>query len=104
MAYQGTTSTSPNSLALTVQGIAWSSSNVTGGKAKIQPRSWIYASTHVSSDIGGVNFFGTDPRNMGIQVGDVLTHYAATAVFTHMALNVGATTSLFSTGAAYASS
>lgn len=86
MAYAGTTSTSPNPPRLVGQGI-------TGY------RSWIYVSTHISSDITAVNFF-TDGKNLGMKVADGLIHVTSTGgiITSHSVLAVGATTTDLSVG------
>jgi hypothetical protein len=95
MAYQGTTSTAPNVPQLVTQGIAFSSSNVTGtvGIQRGGPRTWVYTSTHISSDIEAVNFF-TDGKALGFQVGDLLIHTGSTTfvITSHTVVAVGATT------------
>lgn len=95
MAYAGTTSTSPNPPVLVTQGIAFSSSNVTGtaGIQRGQPRQWIYVSTHISSDIEAVNFF-TDGLDLGMQLGDQVVHVGSTTYImtSHTVVAVGSTT------------
>lgn len=93
MAYQGTTSTSPNPPFLVTQTLAYSSSNVTGSTTpKGVPRTWSYASTHISSDIEAVNFF-TDGEALGMKVGDYLVHRDPNFVLTsHAVIAVGSTT------------
>ena len=99
MAYQGTTSTSPNPPFLVTQAMAYSSSNVTGSTLpKGLPRSWIYTSTHISSDIAAVNFF-TDGLQLGMKPGDLLYHRDPNLVITsHSVLVVGSTTTDISVG------
>lgn len=93
MAYAGTTSTSPNVPMLVTQGMAYSSSNVTGStEPRGMPRTWHYASTHISSDISAPNFF-TDGLELGFKVGDLLIHRNAAFVITaHTVVAVGSTT------------
>ena len=93
MAYQGTTSTSPNVPNVIAQGITRGSTNT------YVPRSWIYNSTHISSDVSAVNFF-TDGNELGMRLGDTLiavesTTYIATM---HTCVAVGSTTTDFSVG------
>ena len=95
MAYLSSTTTSPNVPNLVTQGIAFSSSNVSG-TAGVQaglPRQWIYVSTHISSDIEAVNFF-TDGRDLGFQLGDQLVHVGSTTyvMTSHTVVAVGSTT------------
>lgn len=101
MAYQGTTSTSPNVPQLVTQGIAFSSSSVTGsvGISRGGPRTWVYTSTHISSDIEAVNFF-TDGKALGLQVGDLLIHTNSTTfvITGHTVVAVGSTTTDLGTG------
>ncbi len=95
MAYQGTTSTSPNVPQLVTQGVAFSSSNVTGtaGIQRGGPRVWVYTSTHISSDIEAANFF-TDGQKLGMKVGDQLVHTGSTTfvITSHTVVAVGSTT------------
>lgn len=86
MAYAGTTSTSPNPPILQAQQIAG-------------PRTWVYKSTHISSDISAANFF-TDGLELGMKVGDQLLHYTSTGgiITSHSVLVVGATTTDISVG------
>ncbi len=90
MAYAGTTAVTPQVPQMHQQ-------SITG------QRSWIYVSTHISSDIEAANFF-TDGKKLGMKPGDFLTHIsvsslplastAATAgvVTMHQVLVVGSTT------------
>lgn len=96
MAYLSSTTTSPNVPYLVTQGIAYSSSNVTGtaGVRTGHPRTWHYNSTHISSDIEAANFF-TDGKDLGFAVGDLLIHseQASDGVTTaHKVITVGSTT------------
>ena len=86
MAYAGTTSTSPNLPILQAQAIA-------------SHRSWVYVSTHISSDISAVNFF-TDGKKLGFKVGDQLMHQTSTGgiITSHSVLVVGSTTTDISVG------
>lgn len=65
MAYSGTTSTAPNVPAVVSQAVRG-------------PRSWVYVSTHISSDIEAANFF-TDGKNLGMKPGDWLTHVSVSS-------------------------
>ncbi len=108
MAYLGTTSTAPNVPFLVTQGIAFSSSNITGtaGVTRGAPRVWNYASTHDSSDIAGVNFF-TDGQKLGFAVGDILWHVSlgsSAVVTSHRCVAVGSTTTDFGAGTVIGSS
>lgn len=99
MAYAGTTSTSPNVPFLITQGIAYSSSNVSGSPY-LRPgggRLWMYQSTHDSTDVTLVNFFGKDVQRLGFAVGDVLWISGSSVPQFHMCINIGATTSDFGT-------
>ena len=86
MAYQGTTSTSPNPPVAQSQAIAG-------------PREWIYSSTHVASDVAGANFF-TDGLALGFKVGDRIIVSPSTGgeITSHTILVVGATTTDVSVG------
>ncbi len=100
MAYLGTTSTAQNVPALVTQAMAYASSNVTGtaGLRYGAGRIWLYASTHLSSDITAVDFFGRDVNRLGFAVGDLLLHCGSSIPTFHMCINAGATTSDFGAG------
>jgi len=94
MAYQGTTSTSPNPPRLLGQAMAES-----------EGRQWTYVSTHTAATVLAANFFGSDGPNLGMKVGDTVlvvgsTTYTVTA---HAVIAVGATTTQLSTGISYSS-
>jgi hypothetical protein len=95
MAYLSSTTTSPNVPYLVTQGIAFSSSNVTGSATQTGiPRTWYYNSTHLSTDIGSVNFF-TDAVDLGFKVGDLVIHteqQSSGLTTAHRVLVVGSTT------------
>lgn len=61
MAYAGTTSTSANPPAAMFQFIG-----STGG---VGPKAWLYASTHVQTDVSSTGFF-TDGQDLGMSLGD----------------------------------
>jgi hypothetical protein len=96
MAYAGTTSTAPQVPQMAGQGI-------------IGSRTWVYLSTHISSDIEEPNFF-TDGDLLGMKSGDMLRHVsvssfplASTAPSSgiqtlHQVVIVGSTTTRVSTG------
>ena len=88
MAYLSSTSTSPNVPIMSFQPVAG-------------PKTWVYSSTHVSSDIEAAHFF-TDGLNLGMGLADALLHYPSsdsTEVATaHMVIAVGATTTEVSVG------
>lgn len=90
MAYQGSTaaSTLANPPVMVTQGIAYASSG-----PRTFPRTWIYTSTHISSDIEEANFF-TDGLELGMKVGDQLVHTESTAyvMTSHSVVAVGSTT------------
>lgn len=89
MAYAGSTaaSTLANPPVLVTQGIARAAS------PRITPRTWIYVSTHISSDVSAANFF-TDGLELGMKVNDQLLHYTSTGgiITSHTVLVVGSTT------------
>ena len=94
MAYLSSTTTAPNVPQLVTQGIAKSSS----GSAMNLPRTWIWNSTHISSDIEAANWI-TDGQELGLKVGDLVVHTNAAYVTTsHTVLVVGATTTNLSVG------
>lgn len=99
MAYLSSTSTAPNTPMLVIQGLTYASSNVTqvAGLKYGTPRIWTYASTHASSEISSVNFFGKDVQRLGFVVGDLLLYQTSSQSNFTTCLNAGATTSLFST-------
>lgn len=86
MAYQGTTSTSPNFPELVLQ-------TLTG------PGQWRYTSTHISSDIEEPDFFA-DGATLGMKVGDTLMHVGSTAyvITSHAVISVGTSGVTVSTG------
>jgi hypothetical protein len=95
MAYLSSTTTSPNVPQLVEQGISVAQSSgstvQTFGGA---PRTWIYVSTHISSDIEEANFF-TDGQELGFRLGDNLVHVGSTTwlMTSHSVVAVGSTTS-----------
>ena len=93
MAYLSSTSSAPNVPIMSFQPIA-------------APRTWVYTSTHISSDIEEPNFF-TDGEKLGFEIRDVLYHYPSTGstgeVTAHSVITVGATTAEISIGTTVAS-
>lgn len=86
MTYAGTTSTSPNPPLIVSQGI-------TGH------RTWVYVSTHISTDVNGTGFF-TDGYQLGMKKGDAVLvvgsttyiiayHSVTTSVSTGASLSTG---------------
>ena len=92
MAYLSSTTTSPNVPRMVTQGIAVPQSSGST-VASVNPRQWIYASTHISSDIEAANFF-TDGLNLGFRLGDQLVHIGSTTyvMTSHTVVAVGSTT------------
>ena len=88
MAYLSSTSTSPNVPTVSFQPVA-------------SVRTWVYTSTHDSSDIEDPNFF-TDAERLGFEIRDILYHYPSTDstgnVTAHSVIVVGATTTAVSVG------
>jgi hypothetical protein len=84
MAYLSSTSTSPNVPYLVTQSVA-------------SLRTWIYSSTHISSDIEAANFF-TDGLELGFKIRDLVYHYPSTGstnvVTAHSVITVGSTTTV----------
>jgi hypothetical protein len=82
MAYLSSTSSSPNVPTVFFQPVA-------------SVRTWVYTSTHDSSDIAEPNFF-TDGERLGFEIRDFLYHYPSTGstsdVTAHSVITVGATT------------
>ena len=64
-------------------------------------RTWVYTSTHDSSDIEDPNFF-TDGERLGFKIRDILYQYPSTdstsEVTAHSVIVVGATTTAVSVG------
>ena len=83
MAYLSSTSTAPNVPALMSPGV----------RGTAVPRTWVYSSTHISSDIEAANFF-TDGKALGMKVGDQLIHTGSTTyvMTSHTVVAVGSTT------------
>jgi len=86
MAYAGTTSTSPNPPRIVTQGI-------TGF------RQWVYASTHISSDVEAAGFV-TDAYYLGMKVADGFLHVTSTGgiITSHSVLAVTTTGADISVG------
>lgn len=92
MAYMGTTTTAPNVPSLVVQSVfAGGATDPTNNAGP--PRTWVYRSTHISSDIEEANFF-VDGKLLGFRTGDVLVHTGSTTyvVTSHTIITVGTTT------------
>lgn len=93
MAYLGTTSSAPNTPFILGGPMARTSTSSTARGYTL----WAYGSTHLSSDIYTVNFFGRDAQRLGFLPGDVLLYFGPAQVSFTQCVSNGATTSLFST-------
>lgn len=98
MAYLSSTTTAPNPPQCVTQSIAG-------------PRSWVYKSTHVASDVEGAYFF-TDGAALGMKIGDPVLvvqvdSLTSTGAFVyaagHAVIAEGTTTIQLSSGALYSS-
>lgn len=91
MAYQGTTSTSPNPPVLAPQPIAG-------------VRSWLYQSTHTSAEAQATGFI-TDGQSLGMTLGDNVLVFGSTtySIHSHAVNAVSSTGVSLSTGSAHSS-
>ena len=70
MAYAGATSTAANPPYLIASMLAGSTHGQGESTAAYAYKQWIYKSTHISTEVGGVTDFITDGGLLGMQLGD----------------------------------
>ena len=92
MAYNGATSTEPNPPYLIGSMLAGSTHGQGESTAAYAYKQWIYKSTHLSTEVGGVTGFITDGQALGMQLGDSVIVVGST-VYIRAELTVNAVSS-----------
>jgi len=97
-AFQWVNSTSPNIPSLVTQGLAYSSSNVTGSTvANHLPRTWVFSSSFTLAEVGSSAFFGAHAKELGFQRGDLMQVWIGTTACHYISVAINPTSSGFVT-------